>query len=106
MKALARSYVWWLQLDKDLETLAKSCVSCLSVKQSPASAPLHPWTWPSKPWTRVHVDFAGPFMGKMFFILVDAHSKWPEVFEMNSTTAQSNSTFAICLSWTTATTCF
>ena len=25
----------------------------------------------------------------MFFILVDAHSKWPEVIEMTSTTSQS-----------------
>ena len=35
------------------------------------------------------MDFAGPFLGKMFFILVDAHSKWPEVFLDESTTAQS-----------------
>jgi hypothetical protein len=33
------------------------------------------------------VDFAGPFMGDNFFILVDAHSKWPEVYRMKSTTA-------------------
>ncbi len=24
----------------------------------------------------------------MFFVIVDAHSKWPEVYEMSSTTAQ------------------
>ena len=35
---------------------------------------------------RVHVDFAGPFCRKMWFIAVDAHSKLPEVFEMSSTT--------------------
>ncbi|XP_011859722.1 PREDICTED: uncharacterized protein K02A2.6-like [Vollenhovia emeryi] len=27
-----------------------------------------------------HVDFAGPFMGHTFFILVDAFSKWPVVY--------------------------
>ena len=32
------------------------------------------------------MDFAGPFLGKSFFVLVDAHSKWPEVFEMAETT--------------------
>ena len=89
MKAIARSYVWWPQLDKDLETLTKSCMRCLSVKQAPGSAPLHPWTWPSMPWQRVHVDYAGPFLNKMFFIVVDAHSKWPEVYDMPSTTSQS-----------------
>ena len=33
------------------------------------------------------MDFAGPFRGKMFLILVDAHSKWPEVVEMGTTSA-------------------
>ena len=90
MKAVARSHVWWPKIDKDLEFLAKSCQQCLSIKQAPTSAPLHPWTWPSRPWQHFHVDFAGPFLNKMFFIVVDAHSKWPEVYEMTSTNAQSN----------------
>ena len=47
MKALARGYVWWAGIDKELETLAKSCTECAVVKQTPAKAPLHPWTWPS-----------------------------------------------------------
>ena len=37
---------------------------------------------------RLHVDFAGPFMGKMFFIIIDAHSKWPKVITMSATTAK------------------
>ena len=47
MKALARSHVWWTGMDKYLESLAKSCPECAAVKQAPASAPLHPWIWPS-----------------------------------------------------------
>jgi hypothetical protein len=50
-------------------------------------APLHPWEWPSAPWERVHVDFAGPFMDSMFLVLVCAHSKWPEVVQMKTTTS-------------------
>ena len=87
MKALARSHVWWPGLDRDLESLAKSCVACQSVKQAPPVAPLRPWVWPTKPWERIHIDFAGPFQGKMYLIAVDAHSKWPEVYEMAQTTA-------------------
>ena len=34
------------------------------------------------PWKRVHVDLAGPIDGEMFMIVVDAHSKWPEVVFM------------------------
>ena len=32
-------------------------------------------------------DFAGPFMGKSFLLVVDAHSKWPEGQEMKTITA-------------------
>ena len=86
MKAIARSYMWWPGLDKALEKVARSCVACQAVKQTPANAPLHPWTWPDRPWQRVHIDFAGPFQGKMFFLAIDAHSKWGEIFEMTQTT--------------------
>ena len=33
-----------------------------------------------KPWSRVHVDYAGPFLGPMFLVVVIAHSKWMEVY--------------------------
>ncbi len=89
MKALAPSYVWWPKLDEDIENLIKSCSKCQAVKSAPPAAPLHPWIWPTKPWQRVHVDYAGPFMGRQFLILVDAHSKWPEVIEMKSTTSSA-----------------
>ena len=77
MKSVARSYVWWPSLDEKLTTLTKRCLSCQQVQKLPAVAPLHPWLWPDRPLDRVHVDFAGRFMGRMFMILVDAHSKWP-----------------------------
>ena len=34
IKALARRYVWWPGLDKDIEHLVKSCLPCQSVKQA------------------------------------------------------------------------
>ena len=89
MKAVARSHVWWPKLDQCLEQVAKNCLPCQQVKNIPLAAPLHPWVWPSKPWQRIHIDFAGPMKGKMYLILVDAHSKWPEVAEISSTSAAS-----------------
>ena len=89
MKAIARSYFWWKGLDKNIEQIAKSCRSCQTHKSAPPVAPLHPWMWPELPWLRVHIDFAGPFLGKMFLICVDAHSKWPEVLMMSSTTTHA-----------------
>ena len=94
MKALARSYLWWPGLDGELEKYVQQCEAYQSVRNALAPAPLHPWLWPTKPWMCVHVDFAGPFQGKMYFIVVDAHSKWPEVIPM-STTTTSNQTIAV-----------
>ena len=62
---------------------------CQSVRSSPSVAPLHPWSWPSRPWQRIHVDYAGPFRGRNFLIVVDAHSKWPEVIQINLTTSSA-----------------
>ena len=38
------------------------------------------------------MDFAGPFASKMFLLVVDAHSKWPEVCIMSTTTASKTVT--------------
>ncbi|XP_063814156.1 uncharacterized protein K02A2.6-like [Pseudophryne corroboree] len=88
MKNLARSYVWWPGIDGQIEILTKGCEGCQRVQNAPPLAPLHPWEWPSSPWQRVHIDFAGPFMDCTFLIAVDAHSKWPEVIKMKSTTSE------------------
>ena len=82
MKAIARSYHWWEGVDKDIESVVKSCQACQSVKNAPPNAPLHPWLWPTKPWQCLHVDFAGPFRGRTYLLITDAHSKWPEITEM------------------------
>lgn len=87
MKALARSYMWWPGMDKDLEKVVKDCHQCQIHQKSPAEAPLHPWEWPGNPWTRLHIDYAGPFLGHMFLVVIDACSKWLEVSIMKSTTS-------------------
>ena len=60
------------------------CAVSHDTSNTPQPAPLHPWIWPTKPWQRIHIDFAGPFLDRHFLVVVDAHSKWPEVFEMQS----------------------
>ena len=80
MKSLARQYVWWPNIDSDIEQLCRTCEHCCVHRPDPAKAPLHPWKFPEEPWQRLHADLAGPFFGMMWLIVVDAHSKWPEVF--------------------------
>ena len=86
MKSLARSYVWWPKMDARLEEKVKSCAICQSHQSKPPCSPLHPWEWPGRPWSRVHVDYAGPFMGKMFLLIIDAHSNWMDIHCVNSAT--------------------
>ena len=89
MKALARSYVYWPGIDKDIERLVSDCATCQEHRNVPPSTELHPWEWPDKPWSRLHADFAGPFLGNMFLILVDAHSKWMDIYTMSSITSEA-----------------
>ena len=88
MKSLARSYVWWPGLDRDIENTVKSCQTGQESRPAPPQAPVHPWECPSRPWARLHIDHAGPFLGKTFHIVVDAHSRWLEVCVVDSTSAE------------------
>ena len=76
-------------MDNDLEEKVKECFNCQSTRHRPPPAPLHPWEWPERPWSRLHADYAGPFLGKMFLIVVDAYSKWLEVIPVSSATSLS-----------------
>ncbi len=89
MKGLARSYFWWPNMDKDVEREAQLCEVCQQYGKAPAMAPLHPWEWPTTPWSRIHVDYAGPFQGKMFLVVVDSHSKWMDVYPTTTATSQT-----------------
>ena len=86
MKSLARSYVWWPGLDAAIKSACRACTGCQQTQHAPPQAPLHQWELPAQPWQRIHVDFAGPFKTKMWMIVVDAFSKWPEVIPMAAVT--------------------
>ena len=89
MKSVARSVVWWPRIDSMLEEKAKSCTYCAQVSDNPKKMALTPWPWPDQPWQRLHADFAGPFLGHTYFLLIDAHSKWPEIFIVKNLTAKA-----------------
>ena len=49
MKQLARRYVWWPGLDKELEELARACPGCTEKRAAPPHSPVHPWERTSGP---------------------------------------------------------
>ena len=60
------------------------------MKQDPKLNPVHPLEYPEGPWQRLRIDFAGPFEGKTFLVVVDAFTKWPEVAILTSTTTEAS----------------
>nr|XP_042911622.1 uncharacterized protein LOC122272250 [Parasteatoda tepidariorum] len=42
MKALSRSYVWWLDRDYDIEVRVQRCQECQQTRHAPPNAPVHP----------------------------------------------------------------
>ena len=90
MKAVARSYVWWPGIDLDIENCVNSCNTCQVTRNMPSCTTCTKsfvWDLPSKPWSRLHIDFAGPFRGQVFLIVVDARTKWIEVIPVSSMTS-------------------
>ena len=85
MTSLTRSCLWWPSLDKAIESVEQNCTACQLTRKQPATAPMIPWKLPVRVWQRVHMDFVEKD-GVYFVVVVDALSKWPEVFCTPSTT--------------------
>uniref|UniRef100_A0A183CHH4 RNA-directed DNA polymerase n=1 Tax=Globodera pallida TaxID=36090 RepID=A0A183CHH4_GLOPA len=85
MKSLARIHVYWPMLDTEIESFVHKCPSCALAAKNPTKTTLQSWPKTDGPWQRIHMDYAGPFHKKMYLIIVDSYSKYPEISEMNST---------------------
>ncbi|BHF81926.1 hypothetical protein SprV_0802506100 [Sparganum proliferum] len=72
MKSIARSFAYWPGIDGDIDDLVRRCSRCQQAAKMPPRQPPVPWEPPERPWSRVHIDFAGPLNGVSYLILVDA----------------------------------
>ena len=87
MKTLMRSYVYWKGMDKDIEEKVKRCKGCALAAKAPPIQ-FSPWPKADYPWSRIHVDYAGPLDGVYYLIIVDSFTKWPEVFKCKNPTTE------------------
>ena len=85
MKALARSYCYWHNIDSDIEQFVKNCAACAANTTIQLKMNCHRWEWRNGSWQRIRVDYAGPFLGKVFLNVSDAYSKWIKILPVNST---------------------
>lgn len=87
-KLLARSKVYWPGIDDDIERTIKGCGVCAVNSKTPSKCTLRSWPIPRAPWSRIHLDFAGPVNGLYYLVIVDALSNWPEIFKMTTITTE------------------
>ena len=92
-------YIGWPGMDKQIEEFVKNCEKYQVNQANPATIQPISWSWPRKPWSRLHLDYAGPVENKMFLIVVDSHTKWMDIIP--SVTATSTATITK-LRWTFA----
>lgn len=81
-KQFARSYVWWPNIDSDIERRVRSCTSCAEQRREPNAPVLGRWEYPTAAFHRVHVEHAGPFLGTYWLVWVDAYSKYVGVYRV------------------------
>ena len=89
MKQLARTSVYWPNIDLDIEATCRSCTSCAEHQNKPSKPANHPWMLPEKPWSRLHLDHAINFLGSNWLVLIDAYSKYPCIHPTQSITTKA-----------------
>ncbi|XP_028163909.1 uncharacterized protein K02A2.6-like [Ostrinia furnacalis] len=89
-KCEARSRFWFPGIDNDIENMIDSCNICRQLRPTPAKAPLAPWQYPPKPFFRIHIDFLGPINNRMYLVIVDAYTKWVDIYDMTTSTTSRN----------------
>ncbi|XP_055633393.1 uncharacterized protein K02A2.6-like [Toxorhynchites rutilus septentrionalis] len=88
MKSTLRSSVWWPKMDRDVEGFVEKCRGCILVSAPDAPEPIRRKQMPAGPWQEIAVDFMGPLPeGQWLFVVVDYYSRFVEVVEMTSITA-------------------
>ena len=89
MKGTFRGYIWWPNLDKDIKGQFKTG-GCQETANNPTHSTLQRWEYPAIPWYRLLSYFSEPIQGKMVMVVIDALSKWPDIFVMENTSAEDS----------------
>ena len=97
MKSLAREYIWWPGINKDIETISGNCEGCRRYRKRPPLSQLYPWPYSRRPMECVHIDFC-EYKGKMILVMIDSFSKkiWTQLMMNDTTTVK---TLAILFEW-------
>ena len=94
-KRRARDVLYWPGMSSQIENIVSSCPTCTTYQRCNSREPLLPHSVPNRPWAKVAADIF-EIQRKQFLVLVDYYSRYVEVDELNSTTA--NHVITLCKS--------
>ena len=86
-KARARDILYWPGMSSQIHDMCSKCSVCLEHRKSNAKEPLKPHPAPNRAWSKVGTDLFH-LGAKMYLIVVDYYSKFPEVMLLENTTSQ------------------
>ena len=85
-KSRARACVYWPGMYNAIELEVKNAQHVTNMLQQAKIEPMLPHPVPSRPWEKLGLDYF-TLGGKDYLLIVDYFSKYPEVLQMNSKTA-------------------
>lgn len=88
MKSLAQSFVYCPFLNEDIGATVRNRSRCQQPAKFPPKEEPRPQPKPKAPWSRVHIDYVGLINDKYYLIMIDAYSKWREVYPVLSPTTK------------------
>src|SRR5207302_294330 len=85
----------WPSMYKDIKKYTLGCPTCqlYNRRTTPATGPLAPWSPPMQPFSRIHIDFLGPYKrskrgNKYILNIVDHLTRYTEGIPMSAATSE------------------
>jgi hypothetical protein len=85
-KQRAQDSVWWLGINKDIETLVKSCDVCSKMRNDHAE-PMISTDFPSRPWEKLGSDLFF-WKGNTYLLVICYYSRYIEIAKLNGTSSE------------------
>uniref|UniRef100_A0A0N5BN48 RNA-directed DNA polymerase n=1 Tax=Strongyloides papillosus TaxID=174720 RepID=A0A0N5BN48_STREA len=88
MKMLARSNVFWMGMNKQIENVTKKCETCMKIGIPESNVNLHPWEPAKEIFEKLHIDMCGPLDNVRYLVIYDMFTGYPFVERLRNGDSQ------------------